>query len=1048
MKYKKIMIIIISLTVFLGLVITILPEAVRYIATKALRQQGLEHVKIEDIDINPFRAEIVIKNIRLELADNVVLFLHEARLEKDWKPLFDKKILINELTLTDAQIVIEKKQNGLSIAGINNKKTAQKSSKETPLKWQVGIKKLQLQNAKVSYRSAELNQDFIIKKLVLTDLYSWKPQQAGHLILDAQIDETRIKTDLNLFIFSLEKIIKGEIEIKDLALNPYAKIAGFKKSGLAGNLNLKLVQEIKINQNNQLNLQQKGTITLDHLLLKKDGLNNKLKNLAWQGDLTFNLKENKNWQLDWQGQLNLAKQSLKLKKQAIEFKTKKLKIKGQGALVSTQQINFNFKGNIKNSQLEFHNPEITIKPFSLNWKGGVKLTQNSKNLDLKLNSQLLNINKMALNIPSSNLNLSPLTIDWKGNFNLQQRRKTGLDVDWNGNFNLKNLNLRLADLITKTKTFNYQGQGNYHKKQTQKIHLNGKIKNKNFSLKNNQVSLNPLDLNWDGKLNLTLTNQTKVDWKGLLTLNHLDINLPKPILSIRNQQFNYQGEGRLVMGENLDYLIVGGLDFSDLIIKTALQEIQLAHFKGQQLQIEEPLNIQIQQMDFKTLKISQETQKLAEIKAISAQDLNIKGTNKIKLKQLEVTEIQGLDLINLQQLIVKNIQLKEMDLQLEQIDLKKLMINIELNKQGKIEVLNNLTKDSKSTTKTTKTKEKTSNPPFRIRFTEFNIDNQSRIDFKDHSVSPAFSSHLALQRFIIKDFDNQAKKMQTGIDIKSKLNKYAHLKIKGVMGIINQQLDMKIKAKIKGLELPILSPYSKNAIGYTLKKGQLNADINVKITQGKMDILNKLKFSKLEIKPFAGAKNKLEVPLETGLAMLKDKHDQIALDLPITGNIKDPKFRINDVINLALGKATKMAALTAVAFAIQPYGAILVASQMIDSNTFAAKLDAIEFKAGTLEPIKDPKDYIKKLATMLTDRPAIQLSVCGVVTAQDKEALLKKDPKIKISDQQLKKMARQRTELIKNLFLKEYNTEPDRLIGCSPFIETDLKAKARVDIGL
>jgi len=87
MKYKKIMIIIISLTVFLGLVITILPEAVRYIATKALRQQGLEHVQIEDIDINPFRAEIVIKNIRLELADNVVLFLHEACLEKDWKPL-------------------------------------------------------------------------------------------------------------------------------------------------------------------------------------------------------------------------------------------------------------------------------------------------------------------------------------------------------------------------------------------------------------------------------------------------------------------------------------------------------------------------------------------------------------------------------------------------------------------------------------------------------------------------------------------------------------------------------------------------------------------------------------------------------------------------------------------------------------------------------------------------------------------------------------------------------------------------------------------------
>ncbi len=1079
MKYKKSIISILSLVGFIGAVLVALPEAIRYFAEKELQKQGLEQVRIKDIDFNPFRGELVIKEIQIQLAEDMVFSLHKIRLEKDWKPLFDKHILINQLSIIGAEIVIEKTKSGFVAAGFKAKEKTTPQPASPPSEWKVGIQDLQLKNTTIIYKSPDLNQTFWIKSAKLSDLYSWKPKQAGHLLLDIEADDGIIKANLDLWLFTPDKKIMGRIAAENVLLEPYQKIAQLAQ--LTGLVQFKLDEEIKIKADNSIQIKQKGQIEVTTFALALKNLKNTTKKIAWDGDLQLNLTPQEK-KIQWEGKLNINNEKLHLIPQKMRMRSHHLALSGKGNLILNQQIALDFKGQLDDHRTAFSNTDIKIKPFDTHWKGNIALGLHNKQLTLKTQSQNFAIKKVALHLNQPSLQLSPLTLNWQGRFNLKQNK--GLNLDWKGQLGLYHLDLKLADLATQTKKFTYQGSGKYQKHRNQLIQIKGKTKANQLTFKNKQAQLSPLDLTWNGDINLDLQKMKKIDWKGVLTLDHLGLTLPEQTIAVDNQKFNYQGSGKLKFGEVLVYLIQGNVHSNDLKIKTAQEKITLTEFKGQKLAIAEDLKISAKQLTLNALELHQKKLQLAKINKIIATNLILAGIEQAQLSKLTFVGLDTLklkyqpSLLKSKQLTLQDLKWQKSRLTLKRIYGKKLIANIQLNSKGKIPALAALSPQSKPVKKAKKpkkTKASKKASPIIVKINKISLDKASKVMFKDKSVSPHFKTALAFSKFEIRHLNTQAKKMSTKVDIQGRINKYAPLQVKGQFGLAHQQLNMEMKTTIKGMELSILSPYTKNSIGYILQKGQLNANIQAKITQGEMDILNKLKLSKVEVKAFEGAKNKLSVPLETGIGMLKDKKGIIELDLPITGNIKDPKFDIGGVINIALGKAMKAAALSAVALAVQPYGAILVASKMIGEKAFSAKLEAIEFKAGTTEPTKDPTDYVAKLAKMLDNRPAMQLTICGVATAQDRVALIAiekakipaptkpektdekaeaKDktvqppPPIHIPDEQLKDIANTRTEFIKNQFFNQYQIESDRLIGCHPAIEEDKEAKPRVDIGL
>jgi hypothetical protein len=118
-------------------------------------------------------------------------------------------------------------------------------------------------------------------------------------------------------------------------------------------------------------------------------------------------------------------------------------------------------------------------------------------------------------------------------------------------------------------------------------------------------------------------------------------------------------------------------------------------------------------------------------------------------------------------------------------------------------------------------------------------------------------------------------------------------------------------------------------------------------------------------------------PMGLALAVLTDRHGVMLLDVPVEGNLDDPDFRLSRVIWRAvlnvLGKV-----------AVAPFTAI---AGLVGGGP-DAKLDAIDFAAGSSTLDEASLGKLDQISKALQDRPALKLEVEGVTDASTDGAAL------------------------------------------------------------
>lgn len=120
----------------------------------------------------------------------------------------------------------------------------------------------------------------------------------------------------------------------------------------------------------------------------------------------------------------------------------------------------------------------------------------------------------------------------------------------------------------------------------------------------------------------------------------------------------------------------------------------------------------------------------------------------------------------------------------------------------------------------------------------------------------------------------------------------------GLDGIRNQKLTI----ILKHVDLQQFSPYSMEYFAYPLEKGKLSImsenivrDYNL-VGRNNLDIFNCRVGNKNK-----KIKTEFNIPLKTGLYILRDKDDKITLDLPVKGNVNSPEFSYKKLILKTLG---------------------------------------------------------------------------------------------------------------------------------------------------
>ena len=217
------------------------------------------------------------------------------------------------------------------------------------------------------------------------------------------------------------------------------------------------------------------------------------------------------------------------------------------------------------------------------------------------------------------------------------------------------------------------------------------------------------------------------------------------------------------------------------------------------------------------------------------------------------------------------------------------------------------------------------------------------------------------------------------LELRGRAEGTASLEVLGKLNPLAQPLALDIKAKVRDLELAPLSPYSVKYAGHGIERGKLSVDVAYEILpNGQLTASNKITLHQLVFgDEVAGAPASLPVRLAT--ALLADRNGVIDIDLPVSGSVNDPQFRVGPVIFKALVNLL-VKAITS------PFS--LLASALGGGD--ASELSTVPFALGSAELSDEARAGLDKVAKALESRTALKMTVVGNASMDAEREALKR----------------------------------------------------------
>lgn len=247
------------------------------------------------------------------------------------------------------------------------------------------------------------------------------------------------------------------------------------------------------------------------------------------------------------------------------------------------------------------------------------------------------------------------------------------------------------------------------------------------------------------------------------------------------------------------------------------------------------------------------------------------------------------------------------------------------------------------------------------------------VDFSDHFIRPNYSADLS-------ELNGRLGAITTGqrdmapLELHGRVAGTAVLDVRGALNPLVKPPALDIQARATDLELAPLSPYAGKYAGYAIERGKLSMDVSYKIeADGHLDAKNQIVLNQLTFGERIDSPDATKLPVLLAVALLKDSHGVIDLNLPIGGSINDPQFSIGGIVwKLIINLLTK--ALTA------PFALL--------SGGDSEDLSRVEFLPGTAHLAESSAPILDKVAKALNDRPSLQMTVTGAVDPQqEREAI-------------------------------------------------------------
>lgn len=252
-----------------------------------------------------------------------------------------------------------------------------------------------------------------------------------------------------------------------------------------------------------------------------------------------------------------------------------------------------------------------------------------------------------------------------------------------------------------------------------------------------------------------------------------------------------------------------------------------------------------------------------------------------------------------------------------------------------------------------------------------------KLEFSDRKVRPSYGAVLDdLHGTIIGLSSSQDS--QALVDLSGKVNHHAPLLISGQINPLQQELFVDLGVEFRDFDLSHASPYTGTYVGYKTEKGKLNLDLHYLAKGRDLTGENNIFLDQFTLGETVDSPDDLNLPISLAIALLKNRQGEITLDIPVAGNLDDPKFSIGGVVFQVLVNLIAKAATSPFAL----LGSLIPAGEDLQSVAFAA---------GRADLTPEAQAKLDKIAHVLFERPGLRMDIMGQVDeGPDRQALARK----------------------------------------------------------
>jgi hypothetical protein len=272
-------------------------------------------------------------------------------------------------------------------------------------------------------------------------------------------------------------------------------------------------------------------------------------------------------------------------------------------------------------------------------------------------------------------------------------------------------------------------------------------------------------------------------------------------------------------------------------------------------------------------------------------------------------------------------------------------------------------------------KSKTQGGKIRVQIGRILLQN-SHVKFYDNHIQPNYSANITQLSGTVSKLDSDQHHRAT-LQLNGQINGQGQVNIDGQIDPFHNNPYLNILARLKDFELTPLSPYAGMYAGYDIRKGMLSFDAHYHVEDHQLTADNRFYLNQLSFGHRINSPKATQLPIRLAIALLKDRHGNINVDLPISGSLNDPQFSMGNIIYRAITNLI-----------IKTTSAPFTLLANLFNDTDAQKLRHIDFASGSAALSPESLSRLQKIAHVLTERPELILDISGIAdSARDVDGL-------------------------------------------------------------